>query len=135
MRVNEIINGITLDVDLNEKDRFCLFTSPSGAGKSFLFSMLDKYIKDKEFAVIFINGTLIRNANLDIKGVCLQDNVDYVILDDADLYLTQDIVDALSLTDKTVLISIHDLMHLHFDKFGIYKIKYENTSLVVRRKL
>ena len=138
MKLVEKYSGILFDVLFEDSDKVCVFLSPSGTGKTFLFSVLTEYLKEKGVGSVLINSTLLGNLHNDIgtiKQICLDSDVKVVILDNADLYLTQDFLDALVSRGKTIIVSLKDESNLSFSNFGFYRVKYTGDSLNVRRKL
>ena len=114
------------------------FLSPSGTGKLFLFDILIEYFKENSKNVVLINNSMLSNLNGKlnvVQSICLDPETDIVILDSADLYLTQDFLDQLSAQNKQVFISIKHSMGLNFKKNGFYIVKYDNNLLQVRRRL
>lgn len=131
-------SGISFDVVFEDSDKVCVFLSPSGTGKSFLFNVLTEHFKENGIGSVLVNSTLLGNLHNDVNAierVCLDADVKVVILDNADLYLTQDFLDALVSKGKTVIISLKDESDLSFSNFGFYRVKYTGNSLNVRRKL
>lgn len=138
MKLNKEYNGISFNVDIRDSDRFCIFLSPSGTGKTFLFSALLEYLKEEDIGCVLINADTLNNLTSDLnllEGICLQENIKVVILDNADLYLRQSFIDNLLLSDKTVIVSLKDIKYLSFKNKGFYMVKYEGNTLNVRRKL
>ena len=138
MKLVEQYSGISFDVSFEDSDKVCIFLSPSGAGKSFLFSVLAGHLRDKGISSVLINSVLLENLHNDIDAIeqiCLNQDVEIVILDNADLYLTQNFIDTLVSKGKTVIISLKDASKFSFSDFGFYRVKYVGDSLNVRKKL
>lgn len=138
MIMKENYSGVLFDVELDESDKFYLFLSPSGTGKTFLFNTLNEHLKNSGIGSVLINGELLNNLQGDsiiIENSCLSEDVDVVILDNADLYLTQSFLDLLQQHNKRVLISLKDISRFSFKNFGFYKVMYKGDTLKVRRKI
>ncbi len=138
MKINGIYSDITIDVNFEDSDKECIFLSPSGTGKTFLFGILIEYLREMGITAVLINSTLLNNLHNDITNIeksCLDNDVQIVILDNADLYLTQEFLDALLEHGKKVIISLKNESRFSFQNFGFYRVKYSEKNLNVRRKL
>lgn len=65
--------------------------------------------------------------------ISLCDNKEVVLLDNADLYFTQDLLDYLIGSNKILLCSIKRPYQYRFGVFGKYEVEYENNRVAVRR--
>jgi hypothetical protein len=76
-----------------------------------------------------IDYNVIENNISDIAALCI--NKDFVILDNADLYLTDDIITSIQKTAKYILISIKEPYGIFGDEH-ICDIEYSDNNLYVR---
>lgn len=65
--------------------------------------------------------------------ISLCDNKEVILLDNADLYFTQDLLDYLIGSNKILLCSIKRPYQYRFRVFGKYEVEYENNRVAVRR--
>lgn len=65
--------------------------------------------------------------------ISLCDNKEVILLDNADLYLTQNLLDYIIDSNKILLCSIKKPYQYRFGVFGKYEVKYENNRVAVRR--
>lgn len=138
MKITENYNDIFFDIIFEDTDKTCIFLSPSGTGKTFLFNVLLEHLKENGVNIILVNSTMLSslgNNITSIEKICLEDNVEVVILDNADIYLTQEFLDKLVSSNKLTIISLKDVNRFSFKDFGFYRVKYLDNTLNVRRKL
>lgn len=126
----ETFGGVNFDVCI--EDKVNLFSGLSGEGKTFLFKILKVYLKINGVSCICFNNTATDFSESTIKKICTGKKV--IIFDNADLYLTQELLDyAIEIAD-TVIVSMKLYCRLRFDLYNFYAINYSGNSLVVRRE-
>lgn len=118
--------------DINIQDKINLFTGYSGTGKTFAFGAIQEYLKSNNVNTIYFDYRQIDYTTEQLISLCK--NREVVILDNADLYTTQELLDYLINSDKIIMCSIKNRYKYRFKAFGTYDINYENTRLVIRRK-
>lgn len=111
-------SGIVFDVDI--QDRISLFTGYSGTGKTFAFGAIQEYFVSNNIRTIYFDDRQM-------------DNKEVILLDNADLYLTQNLLDYLIDSNKILLCSTKKPYQYRFGVFGKYEVKYENNRVAVRR--
>lgn len=128
LQLDEVFNGIHFDVCL--EDRVNLFSGVSGEGKTFLFKTLKAHLKINGVSCIYFNNTATDFSEMAIKEAC--NNKEVIIFDNADLYLTQDILDYVTNISDTVIISMQLYCRLKFKSYRFYAVEYSGNNLVVR---
>ncbi len=123
-------SGIIFDVNI--QDRINLFTGYSGTGKTFAFGAIQEYLKSNNVSTIYFDYRQVDYTTEQLISLCK--NREVVILDNADLYITQELLDYLINSNKIIMCSIENRYKYRFKAFGTYDINYENTRLVIRRK-
>lgn len=122
-------SGIVFDVDI--QDRISLFTGYSGTGKTFAFGAIQEYLVSNNIRTIYFDDRQMDYTTDQLISLC--DNKEVIILDNADLYLTQDLLDSIIDSDKILLCSIKRPYQYRFRVFGKYGVEYENNKVAVRR--
>ena len=102
LHLDENFNGIHFDILF--EDRINLFDGDSGEGKTFMFKMINTYLKVKGVSCIYLDNTATDFSEWTIKTACTDKSV--IIFDNADLYLTQNLLDFATETADTVIISM-----------------------------
>ena len=130
LHLNEVFNKIHFDVLFI--DKINLFSGLSGEGKTFLFMVLDEYLLESGVSYSHFDSRYTNYSEDQLISLCV--NKDVVIFDNADLYLTQRILDYVFKNVDIFIISIKFYCRLRFDLFNFYAINYSGNSLVVRRE-
>jgi hypothetical protein len=127
LRINEEISGTF--VDLLIEHQVNAFLGGSGEGKSFLFStLLPYYCYDRGISLHIVDYKVMLEP-VDIAAACSA--ADIVCLDNADLYLTREILEKIKKTAKYILISIKSPYHICTDAYAC-NIRYDDKGLKVR---
>lgn len=122
--------GVEFDIELN--DKICLFTGNSGTGKSFAMMAIHKYLVEHGVDVLYIN---YKNCNYTVEqiiGLCSVNKV--IIMDDADLYMTQELYNYIKLNCEQSLICLKDIYRIRRGNCGFYNIIYEGNTLRTEKK-
>ncbi len=111
-------------------DKVCILFGDSGEGKTFFFTALHDYCNLNE-----IKLTHFSSMNMSDMDSMLQyaASSDIVILDNADLYVSDKLLRGLLKTSKLILISVKDLTRIGSINYGIYDTVYEGETLEVAR--
>lgn len=99
----------------------------SGEGKSYLFRLLPKLAPFIDKRIKSIDYTALQGDILkEVEGY------DLVCLDNADLYLTQELIDNLDKLNCQFLVSIKKTAHLSVNDYAIGNISYVGKTLSYR---
>ena len=127
----EDFNISRLNIKVNISDRIAVFFDDSATGKTYLFSILRKKLIMEGKKVIFVNSESMRTK--DGSDIIL--NSDVVILDNADLYLTDELFERIMKCRALVLLSVKSIRHiLRSDEIGYYRVKFGNDVLTTVRR-
>lgn len=130
MNINMKVSGI--DFDLSLEDNLILFTGLSGDGKTFMFKCLKEYLNiTMGTNCVLFNSSAIQYPESAIKDICKCAKV--VIFDNADLYLTQNVLDYAVSNVDIVIVSMKLYFTLNFNGFSMYTVDYKDNSLRVRK--
>ena len=96
-------------------------------GKSYLFKLLNSYYMD--------DAMLIDSGDLGKTGVSkiVDSNYKLLMLDNADLYLTEQLLRQYLNHADTVLVAMHDPYELKLNDIGYYSCFYKEKKISVRR--
>ena len=127
MKIDFNYGSIEVKVDL--KDKICVFFDMSGTGKTFLFTMLKSYFLDTGISFISVDYT---NYKI-LDSYDFSDDINVIILDNADLYMNEKLFSNLDASEKLVVMSIKDIGNLNQKNMGFYRVIYKDTLLKVKR--
>ena len=129
IKFNKRYYGVEFDIEL--KDKICLFDGYSGTGKSFAMMAIHKYLVEQGVDVLYIN---YENCNYTVEqmiGLCSVNKV--IIMDDADLYMTQELYNYIKLNCEQSLICLKDIYRIRRGNCGFYSIIYEGDTLRTKK--
>lgn len=123
------------DISIKAKfiDTVCVFSGNSGTGKTYLFNKIkaDCKINGRKVIIISDNGVDIRNDKV-IIDMCK--DMEVVMFDRADLYLTHEIVSGvLNSGVKLILVAMKNPSTLNLKKYGSYSVDFTERELVTKR--
>lgn len=127
---NETFNDINFDISF--EDKVNVFSGMSGEGKTFLFTVLESYFIDNDISYQYYNSSSLRFGVSELFSGCTGRSV--IIFDNADLYLTRELLDYAISQSDTVIVSMKDFFRLGFTSFGRYLIEYDNNIFRTRRR-
>ena len=126
----ENFNVSRLQVKVNISDRIVVFFDDSATGKTYLFNLLRKKLVLDGKKVILVDSRSMRTDD----GSDIIFDADVVILDDADLYLTDELFERILKCKALVLLSVKSIKHiLRSDEVGYYRVKFGGVLMTVRR--
>ena len=90
--------------DFKFKVGYIMYMGNSGTGKSFMFSVLNDYCRVKNIPVMYVTYKNIDVITMkDFSEHCKKSK--FVIFDNGDLYLTQELLESVKSADNIVLFS------------------------------
>lgn len=119
-----VSRGVSINVKL--KDKLCCFIDDSGTGKSFLFTLIYEYCKENNIPIALLNYTATDFGDEAIISSCKNKSV--VIFDNADLYLSNNIIS--SVTADVIIMSIKNVEKYRLSDYVDYSI--ESTRHEIR---
>lgn len=129
LKICSALCGIHFDIEF--LDKLCLFTGKSAEGKTFAFKAMDEYCRSTGMKCRYFDSTCFERSIESMKLDCIGQEI--VIFDNADLYLTQELLDhALSIA-STVIVSMKSYFRLNFESAGLYKVSFNSSSLSIFR--
>lgn len=130
LQLNEVFSGVRFDISF--EDRVNLFSGVSGEGKTFLFTVLEEYLTETGVSYCHFDSRFADYTEEQLINLCTDRKI--IIFDNADLYLTQNLLDFATETADTVIISMKLYCRLRFESYNFYAVNYSGRSLVVRRE-
>ena len=122
MKIDFNYDSINVQADLI--DNICVFCDKSGTGKTFLFSILECYFEYEDIKYCSFNYLNYRALeNYDFSGA------EVVILDNADLYMSEELFNRLEKSNKLEVMSIRSIGMLEMKNMGFYKICYKDDKI------
>ena len=128
MKIDYEYSGIKVNADF--KDNVNLLYGMSGSGKTFLFEIIQHYCKEKG----------IKNALFDFKTENTEDNMvafckdaGIVLLDNADLYISKELLARFMKECPCILISLKDYSKIGIKDVGMYSVDYTDKKMEVKR--
>lgn len=130
LRINEEINGILVDANFS-KGLNCIDLGMSGTGKSFLLSLIKAYcLKNSIYFKSFDYNSSTNDIISVLKGS--EENISVIMLDNADLYMTKELVSVLrNYSNAVVIVSIKKRLMLG-SSYKLIKLVYTSNSLICK---
>lgn len=129
LSVNEQYNGIFIQVNIDS--RLNILVGNSGTGKTLLLSALDLYCLNNNISCRLCNYNDASLNEDQLINICSY--ADVLLLDNADLYLTNDILMHLLNISKIIVISMEDISNIDTNEAEQYLVDYNNTKLSIRK--
>ena len=128
IKIKQNMYGVSFDINL--EGSINILTGDSGSGKSFLCRAIQsyhKFIEDIPCVYIDYNILDLRDDEDFILSVCK--NVKLVTLDNADLYLTPELLRKLKEMCETIIVCVKDISGLNIQDACIYKVNYSGNQI------
>lgn len=106
-----------------------MLSSPSGTGKTFLLHAIQSFCTNQNIEYAFYN---CRNCILDeelIKALCKDSQI--VLLDNADLYLTNELLSWFKTQNMIVIICMKNTSHLDMEGVVEYTVDYRDRKVTI----
>lgn len=129
LNIKTIYNGINIECSFDNK--LNILRGYSGTGKTLLLNAIDLYCLNNKIACRLCNYNVVGFKPNDIINVC--EDAEIVLLDNADLYLNNDILKSILKTAKFVIISIKDTSDISLSGANEYIVEYKNVNLTTRK--
>lgn len=130
--INNTSGGLNRNIKL--EDGFSLFMGNSGTGKTLLFNTIMSHCHINKIPYSYFNSSTLDTYS---KSSMIENckNKEIILMDNADLYLTKDMLDKIkSLGAKYILISKKSMYGLFNmgDKFKTYDVIFDGNSLITK---
>lgn len=117
------------DVEARFSNRWNMLSGYSGTGKTFLMQAVELFCMDNSINCIYCNYRFKGYDNDQIEKACK--NAEVVLLDNADLYLNNELFLWLKETGKLLIICMKDTSKIDMENVHKYIVNYENKMVSV----
>ena len=124
MKIN--YNYSNLLVRAEFKNKLNIIFDDSATGKSYFFRILESYCKENNISCRRYDYINYSNLQTDINA-----ESEVLILDNADLYLTTELLDKLVSKHKLILICAHSLAQLPTSELDYFTVNFTANALEV----
>ena len=128
------MDTFSVDIDysgVNFKAEFTgkvnILSSPSGTGKTFLLHAIESFCLNQNIEYSFYNCRYCILDEESIKNLCKDSHV--VLLDNADLYLTNELLSWFKTQNMVVLICMKNTSHLDMEGVIKYAVDYKDQRV------
>ena len=121
--------GVPLSIAL--EDKFCIFNGNSGDGKTFLFRVIKSLCIPRNLKCVYVDYNY-KDSTIDGFAGLFKD-ADIVCLDNAELYITDELIQLLDSLDTLVLLSLKYRDPLMFKEFCEYTVKFNEEGIIAKR--
>lgn len=125
MNIVTEFNSINVDVTLNEGVN--LLSGDSGTGKTLLMQVVEFYCLENDIRYAFINYRQARYTFEQIISDC--NGAEMILIDNADLFITEELMKELKKIGKYILISLKDATKIDASNITEFLVHYENRKL------
>lgn len=119
-----------IQIHANFTDKVCILFGDSGEGKTFFFTALHDYCDLNEVKLTHFSSMNMSDTDSMLQYAA---GSDLIILDNADLYMSNELLKGFLKTSKLILISLKDLSRVGSISYGVYDTVYEGERLEVMR--
>lgn len=125
INIKQLFNGIRIDAEINAGIN--LLSGDSGTGKTLLMQAIELYCSENNIKYTFLNYRQRKNSEEQIEYLC--NDSDIVIIDNADLFLRQSLLDRLQKINKYIIISLKDSSKIDCRNITEYLVHYDRLKL------
>jgi len=128
-RIQMNYSDLIVDIELN--NNIVLLRDYSGTGKTFLYTILISYFQENNIPFSFFD---YKNSEISFDVMRSQlSNKEYVLMDCADLYMTEKLWNWLKKIDAYCIISMKGLGDYNLNGVDICTVKFTNDNLRLER--
>lgn len=128
LNVDISYNGIRIKAEFSNK--LNILTGYSGTGKTLLMSAIDLFCLNSGISCRLCGYNDMNLAPQKIIDICKE--ADVVLLDNADLYLNNEMLQSIKQTAQFVVVSIKDTSALSVSDADEYIVEYSNLDLSIK---
>lgn len=125
MTIKQQYNGIDVEAELNTGIN--LLSGNSGTGKTLLMQVVELYCLENRIKYTFLNYRNRENSIDQLSKLC--EHSDVIIIDNADLFVTEQLISELKKGSKYILISLKDSTKIDEHNITEFIVHYENMKL------
>lgn len=125
IKIKQKFNGIDVEAEL--KVGVNLLSGDSGTGKTLLMQAVELYCAENEIKYTFLNYRQRESTVEQIVALCNTSEV--VIIDNADLFISEKLISELTKTSKYLLVSLKDSTKIDERNITEFIVHYEDMKL------
>lgn len=129
LKFNKRYGNIQIDVDI--ADKYCLFVNDSGDGKTLFMHALKDCLYMSGISYSYFDYSISEKSVESIIDQCR--GSDIVAFDNADLYLSDELISELFKLDCSVYIAMHCDIDVNLSRFKYYSCIFEGSRLEVKK--
>lgn len=123
------LNYQGVNVDVHFSNGCNMLSGYSGTGKTFLMQAIELFCMNNSIDCVYCNYRFNGYTSDQIKEVCK--NAEVVLLDNADLYLNNELFLWFKKTDKLLIICMKDTSAIDMEDVYKYIVNYENKMITI----
>lgn len=127
LTINMNYSGVQIKANFNNK--LNMLSGFSGTGKTFLMGAVELFCRNNKIAYAVCD---YRTQDIDsdkIKALC--EKADVILLDNADLYLSNDILEWFRKNNKFIIMCMKKNSKIDMCGVTEYLVRYENLNLIL----
>lgn len=125
--INMNYSGVQINAIFNNK--LNMLSGFSGTGKTFLMGAVELFCRNNKIACAVCDYRTQDITPDTIKDLC--ENANVILLDNADLYLNNDILEWIREKDKFAIICMKKTSKIDMRGVTEYIVRYENLNLIL----
>lgn len=127
LNININYQGINVDVQFNHI--WNMLSGYSGTGKTFLMQAIKLFCMKHEISCVYCDYNFLDKEIDQVKSFCK--NAEVVLLDNADLYLTNELFLWLKGSGKFLIVCMKDTSKIDMEDVAEYIVSYENRHITM----
>ena len=130
LEINSVVGGIKISARF--ADKVNILIGYSGSGKSFLLSLIERKYADNSLSVVSFDYNLATENNVE-EYIRRASHNDLVLLNNADLYMTRELLEILAKVKCTVIAELKHAVVGRVENSGMYIVNFENDTIDVKK--
>lgn len=127
LRINLLYNGISINATF--RNRINILSGYSGTGKTLLMQAAELFCMNNNIKCTYCDFRCAQLSEEQIENLCKNSQV--IMFDNADLYLTNSLLNKFRTQDKIIIICMKNTCKLDMYNVQKYLVTYENLSLTI----
>jgi chromosomal replication initiation ATPase DnaA len=125
MNISLTFNGINIDVSINSGVN--ILSGDSGTGKTLLMQAVELYCLQNDIKYTFLNYRCNGKNDEQIEALCK--NSDLILIDNADLFINEELLSKLRDSSKYILMSLKYITKIDDTDATEFLVHYDNLKL------
>lgn len=125
LNIKQNFNGI--DVEAFLKEGINLLSGDSGSGKTLFMQAVELYCLENNISYTLLNYRQHDKSTKQLEVLC--GNSEIILIDNADLFVSAELIKILKKTSKYILLSLHDTTKIDERNIAEFIVHYNNLKL------